>query len=320
MTRKKHTAPTSVVKLGPVDESNPGLLKPSYYRDFGLSTRTSKVLSYTGLATPEFYWLDKKWIKHYTEGDKAIQSEIEELLGGFFINLSLEDQCELLKVPLFSGLYANSEAKVKRKARWYWQGELVGPEQYVENIVKKEFEIAINDEGEHLKVWRTRFANLYEESLRRKGRNPYPADFNSQAYHNRTNKGICKLAKSYDDDAFFQEMRNQIQIQVDGSWWPKHLDPDAAVKAAMSWGRTRLIEFPLHHHWGAGYPDLMLYRQGRHTLLEVKTTDRLHQSQAHFIRNTARLELDCRIVKLVPVGQHQDDNTDAFLSWIGSCT
>lgn len=318
---KHHSDPTSIVNLGPTDHDTDRLCDPDYYKSFGLSQRVISCLlekNKEGHPIPEFYWLDRKWIKYYSKDDKAVQDEIAELCGGYFIQLPLRRQCELLGVPLFEALEAPHDGSTRAKARWRWRDELVPPETYVVNLLRYDFDVAINDEGEHLKTWRTAFSEIFYNNLAKQSGDVFPDDYGTRAQKLRETAAVCRLAREYDEQAFFKIMRKQIKKQVRESWWPNSYPPGATMAAAMTWGQEDILRFALAHQWGAGYPDIMLYKDPRHTLLEVKTTDRLHQSQAHFVRNTRSLNLDIRLVKLVPARENPKVNNTQFKDWISA--
>lgn len=68
--------------------------------------------------------------------------------------------------------------------------------------------------------------------------------------------------------------------------------------------RIRLLQTYMlkPYDYRAGWPDLTVFRNGGISFIEVKTTDRLHESQLRFATEVATpLGLECQVVQVLPV-------------------
>lgn len=315
--------PTSIVNLGRVHCCIDQCLdSKASYRSFGLSEHASKVLAQNNsrdYPLEEFFWLDKKWLKFHTGSDARTLREVRELLGGFFMEMSLTDQCDLLEVPLYKDLPMAVLPGEKSRKKWISRHGWVTPEQCVKDILTDHFKIAINDEGEHLRAWHIILNNMILEARELNGEKMFPKDWGSPAQKLRDHAEMVRLAKNMSEVRFFSLMKEQIKTQIEGSWWSSSYGLEETMTAAHSWGKDRLIEISEQAKPSSGVPDLILFDGAQHTLLEIKTTDRLHQSQAAFIRNSQASQLDLNIclVSLKPsLEEMSPDLQRDFVSWV----
>lgn len=312
--------PTAIVNMSATSTNTPKLNSIDYYKSFGLSLSSSEILSRhnkNGKPIEEFYWLDQKWWDFYTEKNKKVIDEIRELVGGAFIKLSLRDQCSLLNIPFYAALNAPRDTSSASKKKWISNTTSVTPEEYLLNLIRKEFDIIIADEGEHLKAWIPMFYNLYYKHRESIGLDMFADDFGSTTYKRLARTETINLAKTYSDEAFYSLTRNQIERQIEESWWSSRHGVEETIAAAKCWGKDKILTLADLNMWGAGIPDIMAYKNGHHTFIEVKTTDRLHQSQAHFIRNSKiPMCIDIRVVQMIASTGCTEESEADFLSWI----
>jgi hypothetical protein len=304
MAKWEDKTPTSIVNMGPVNYCEEGLELPEHYRSYGLSVQTSNCLAEhnkRGHPIDEFFWLDRKWLNFYTGEDKKALREVRELLGGFFVSLPLPGQCNLLGIPFFEGFSALASIDLKNRKKWISRRGLTTPEECIKDHLRDYFELILNDEGAHMGSWQIILRNMILEVRELNGEKMFPSDWGSPEQTRREHKEIIELARSMSDSRFFSLMEEQIAEQIRGSWWSSKGGLKETMIAAKSWGKDRLIDISEKNRILSGVPDLMILSDGHHTLLEVKTTDRMHQSQAHFVRNSLQpLELDVCLVNLEP--------------------
>lgn len=317
----KKNFPTAAVNLGCMTPNEEDLTSTDYYRKLGLSTLASETLSKTngrGYPIEEFYWLDQKWWQYYSNKNESIICEIKELTGGAFKELPLADQCELLKVPFYPNLEAESDNSTRSRKKWLLNGNVTNAENYVAGLLRREFEMVIADEGEHIKAWIIMFYNLYYKEREKAGLDVFTNDFGTDEYNRSLRTEVINLANSYTDDEFYLLTKAQIELQIQDSWWSSNYVVDDTIAASKSWGKAKILNFAKLNLWGAGMPDIMAHNNdGHHTLLEVKTSDRLHQSQATFIRNSkSPMELDIRVVRMTASKTACQVSEDDFLSWV----
>lgn len=317
---KKKNFPSGIVNMGSLVEKNPKTASIDYYRKLGFSLSTAEVLANKnkhGYPIEEFYWLDQKWWSFYTGESKKIIEEIRDIVGGAFVKLSLSDQCSLLDIPFYSALKAPIDATSRAKKKWLLNNCLVTPEEYVLSIINREYEIVVADEGAHINAWLPMFYNLYLDCRVELGKPRFREGWGSDSSKRLERTEVIELANTYSDTDFYRLTKEQIEKQIAESWWPNSYGVEETMAASKSWGKDNILRFSDLNMWPAGIPDIMGFKNGRHTFIEVKTTDRLHQSQAFFIRNSKTpMRLDIRVVQLIASSDCNEGSNADILSWL----
>ncbi|WP_157934791.1 hypothetical protein [Microvirga ossetica] len=248
----------------------------------------------------DWFWIDKKWWK---TASKEVVRNLHEICGGCFGDLSLEDQCALLDIPL-----TTIPGRKLPDGKCVWQlpsGAKVNIENFALDVIRKPGEQGMACEG-------TAAASLHMIVGRQ---------FNDMHGHDiafdETRQRPFQPGKAHADKvmaALHVVLNNPKEVYLRHRGYLDGLmyRPFVTVMEYLDLVGDSYFERTFRHRYetGAGTfggcPDLTL-RGISLRFVEVKGTDKLHGNQAMWIRDCAKpLGLDVSVVRVMPEGEYVD--------------
>ncbi|WP_069052336.1 hypothetical protein [Bosea sp. RAC05] len=240
----------------------------------------------------EWFWKDRAWFKH-TPPD--VMADIARISGGFFSDLSLTDQAQLLGVEIrtIPGERVRGERGKWRSAA----GLAVDIEEFALEALLQPGERGTWNEGKSLNAFHLLTAKVFEKmhghwiGFEETNRRPYTA---SAAYTQK----VLAAARSVLDDP--RSVYFKLQSYFD------HLmkAPISEVERFIDVAGPEHILRVLDHGYTngtrsmSGHPDITIRGEGLR-FIEVKHRDRLHGNQADWILSVAKpLGLDVEIIRV----------------------
>ncbi len=244
----------------------------------------------------DWFWRDRNW---YGDANEPTIAELHRISGGTFCAMPLRDQCDFLGIPLIT--ITGQKAKGHR-GKWIGNECPLCVEDFALEHMKSEGFEGYAFEGKGYAAW------MYVQQ------DFYRAIFKRIPGFDRVNGKLAKTIPSSASATDYLTALRTARAKIDGAyalrkayydklWPPITLSSLAGFTELIGWEMIESmhdLNFRLGANVSRGWPDLTIKKESSLQFVEIKSGDKLHGSQADWVRNVARpLGLEVSVLQVV---------------------